>query len=282
LKLETLEENLSAVARKCQRDFEELEREKSECWVLRDQLNTRVAHFASSEGREKRMREELEWEIKRLKTLIEAERRSYENRITIGEDDLEEARQRHRSELTGLAESLESVESQRDAATGELQLLRREVETQEKEFALQRAGHLKEIEFLQGQQDLLVKEKLSLQETHESLAKEKDSFEERYGTLSKEKKLLHMELTRATERAKEAETLLLEYRGEKITETNERKKMKILMTRLEEHSAALEKKEEETKNQQLTFETANEEYKENLKDLLIKVCLNIVVRCLLA
>jgi hypothetical protein len=282
LELETLQENVSAVAQKYQRDYEELEREKSECWELRDQLNTRVAHFASSEGREKRMRDELEWEITRLKTLIEAERRSYENRMTIGEDDLEEARQRHRSELTGLAEGLESVESQRDAATRELQSLRSEAETQEKEFALQRADLLTEIKSLQGQQDSLVKEKLSLQETHHSLTEEKDSLEERHGTLTREKKSLHKELTRATERAEEAETLLLEYRGEKITETNERKKMKILVTRLEEHSATLEEKEEELRKQQLALETANEEYKENLKDLRAKVCLNIVVRCMFA
>jgi hypothetical protein len=272
LELETLQENVSAVAQKYQRDFEELEREKSECWELSDQLNTRVAHFASSEGREKRMREELEWEITRLKTLIEAERRSYENRITIGEDDLEEARQRHRSELKRLAESLESVESQRDVATCELQSLRREAETQEKESALQRADLLAEIKSLQGQQDSLVKEKLSLQETHHSLTEEKDSLDARHGTLAREKKSLHKELTRATERAEEAESLLLEYRGEKITETNERKKMKILITRLEEHSATLEKKEDELKKQQLALETANEEYKENLKDLRVKVC----------
>lgn len=282
LELETLQENVSAVAQKYQRDFEELELEKSECWELREQLSTRVAHFASSEGREKRMREELEWEITRLKTLIEAERRSYENRIAIGEDDLEEARQRHRSELKGLADSLESLESQRDAATNELQLLRTEVETQQKEFALQRAGLLKEMQALQGQRDSLVKKKLSLQEQHDSLTEEKDSLEERHETLAKEKKSLHKELTRATERAEEALTVLLEYRGEKITEMNERKKMKILMTRLEEHSATLEKKEEELREQQLAFETANDECKENLKDLHIKVCLNIVVCCIFA
>jgi chromosome segregation ATPase len=278
LKLESLRENLSAVVRKYQRESVELEREKSDCMALREQLNIRVAHFASSEGREKRMREELEWEIKRLKTLIEAERRDYENRIAIGEDDSEEAQQRHRDELKGLAERLESVESQRDAATSELRLLRGEVDTNEKEFALQRAELVKEVQSLGEQRDSLVKEKRSLQEMHDSLVREKKSLEERHDTLAKEKRSLNEELTRAAKRTSEAETLLLEYRGEKITEKNEREKVKLLMSRLEEHSVALEKKEEETRKQRLALETANEDYNKTLKDLGIKVCVNAVVR----
>jgi chromosome segregation ATPase len=252
-KLEYLQENLSIVAQKYQQDCQELERERSGCQTLRADLNNRIAHFASSEGRQKRMRQELEWEIERLETLMEAQRREHANQIAVAQDDIDELRQRHRDEMTQLAKSLASVEAERDAVTIELELLSGQEETREKEFALHQGNLFSKKQSLQEERDLLIDEKLTLEERIVSLVDAKTIIKKRYDALVKDKRSLREDLACATDRAEQSETQILQYRREKLAEDEDREKMSVLMDDLEVQTARIETREEELKQQEASL-----------------------------
>jgi chromosome segregation ATPase len=128
--LESLRKTLEETARKYSADCQKLQIDQAACQTLTAELNEKIASFAVSEGREKRIREELEWEVERLSSLVRTDRDASKKRIQEADDELESARQRNRDQLQSLAIRLEEVEGERDSLSQQVDGLREHLEKQ--------------------------------------------------------------------------------------------------------------------------------------------------------
>jgi chromosome segregation ATPase len=228
-KLESMREALEKAAKKYATDFALLGREKQACQALTDALNEKIAVFAASEGREKRMREELEWEVERLWTLVRTERESSQRRVQEAEDEVETARQRQRDQLHELSIRLEAAECKRDS-------LAEELDTLQKEF-------IRERQELTTQRDLAADSAARFQSEVNKALEELRLADEEVIALKNDKEMVVEKLGAAQKRLHEHETELDRLKRTLAVESEERKKVDALMKSLEVQQARTAKAE---------------------------------------
>ena len=95
-------------------NLSQLKDDQRECGNLREDLAEQMARFASSEGREKRLRQEMDLEFGRLRSLVVNGQKDLEQQTKNAEEMIEEIREEHRRELFVLAERCSSTEAERD------------------------------------------------------------------------------------------------------------------------------------------------------------------------
>ena len=132
--IERLRLDLDLVAKQYREDFALLQKEKDDYFVLRESLNEKVAAFATSEGREKRLREEIAMDLQRVNSLLNSERASTEARLQDAAEKIEELRQTHLEETRSLTDLLEKSDSEKEHLRAEIRRLQVELGDRSKEL----------------------------------------------------------------------------------------------------------------------------------------------------
>jgi chromosome segregation ATPase len=243
--LDTMSENMAVATNKFRMDKERLERDIAEYGSRRKQLDQLVNRLDTSEQQYKDRQEELEFEVERLKALIEKEQRSHEEEMKIEmkkqQGGSEELRAKHKEELQELASRIGNLEAERKSAESAYNTLKEEKTR---------------IRMLSAKE-------------MESLQRVKDSLE--------------AELARALQRTdtakSELENLKLDLDDREVTDTVEREKMQTMMSRLEANGEALARKQLKLDNQDRVIKEASADIEERLKELIEQVCILLVVDC---
>jgi chromosome segregation ATPase len=241
--LDTMHENLAVATNKYRMDKERLERDIAEYGSRRKQLDQLVNRLDTSEQQYKDRQEELEFEVERLKSMIENEQKSHGEEMKIEmkkqQGGSEELRAKHKQELQELASRIGNLEAERKSAEREYNTMKEEMTQVQRQSA-------KEMD---------------------SLQRVKDSLE--------------VELARALQRTdtaqSELENFKLDLDDRQVTDTVEREKMQNMMSRLEANGEALARKQLKLDNQDRVIKEASADIEERLKELIQQVCILFVV-----
>ena len=250
---ERMRQTVETQAKKVSQAKERLVQEQDECKSERVRLDRMLALVNGTAEHDKKQRADMEWELERLQSLLEMERRNHEQHVRSESEKQTRAveclRQEHREELQSLANRIETLEAESCQLERDLKDAGDTVEEQKKQHSLE------------------------------------------VNTLLGEKKIIEEELASALKRAdsweKTVKRLTMDQVENKLQETEEREKIRLLMERLEVNGTKLENKlkdvelrekriEEQKEQLREQFEVsrkAGEEFQERFSELREKVSL---------
>ena len=137
-RIEAENKDLSLRQSKLEEAWEQLQREKMDCDNLRRELNERVVQFAATEGREKRNRQEAEWQAEQHQKEIlksnerleemKAERDVLVTRISSLQKQLTDLQADHKSTIAILEKQLKDVEAKSDSESRRADKLQKDME----------------------------------------------------------------------------------------------------------------------------------------------------------
>jgi hypothetical protein len=237
-RVETMRVELEAAVLKYSQDKSKLTADQKTVAALEYDFNDKIACFAATETREKRLREELQWEAERLESLLRSERTQSQIRVDESREELELLRKRHREELISVSKRLEN-ESDALVTSVHAEMLEKE-----KAFTL-------------NEQSLL-DEKLAVQMELDVTIERVFEAEARIEELIAEKRLLEDTLAAHTI---ESEAKISSLKEAWSDEVDARQQLNDLMGRLEKHCALVEVKETQLKNETGRLHALEEEYK---------------------
>jgi hypothetical protein len=225
-----MRENLEAATKQYKLDKAQLERDITDYAAKRKQLDQIIVRLDSSEKQYKDRQGELEWEVARLNTLVEAERRSHGQMIDDQDELLIEAHTGHRDQFQEAASRIAALEAERAHVHREYNALQSELEKVQNRFSV-------EIEALKGIKETLEEELADALEkaesTHSDMLNLKENMEDR-----------------------------------KLSESVEREKIQSLMHRLDQTEAALAQKQKRIASQDELVKEASLDLESRLNELI--------------
>lgn len=135
-RVETLQGQLSIAIQKYKQDVASLRINERECESLMEELNEQVAKFASSEGREKRLKEELQNEVERLSAQVEEQRQE----IITTRSDFQEREARYLAHSELLEGQLKAIQTERDSLLIKVKDLSTDIERERSQHSKERAN----------------------------------------------------------------------------------------------------------------------------------------------
>lgn len=256
-KIEAMQSKLANTVMQYENEYQKLIRDQQACESLRAELNEKISNFVASEGREKRLREELEWEVERLQSLLRTERANSDKRAKDVEADMERLREQNQDELLSLAQRLEAIESERDGAFSDIEKLRA--------LLSERDNELREL------RDTLANEKSALEKELSAALWDAKRFREQAVELEIEKSQLKSELEVAIRKANLAQAQVNSFRKMMAEESKEKEKAEQLLQRLELHSVELDEREAKCRDEMRRAQELAEEASTRLKSVDQKV-----------
>jgi len=226
--------NLILLKEKYTKEKKELEEEKQDILNKRQHLDALVGRLDRSEQQYKDRQDELEWEVARLNSLIQTEQESFET-------------------------SNQQQVIQHAKVTNEL-----------------REAHGEEIQNMAGQVGCLEGERKNLERERNSFITKLDELTKnstkKIEALRKMKESLEAQLARVLEQARTSDQTLANLKHEQDAQNDEdtagRKKMQLLMKRLEDNGAVVAEKQKDADDRELLVKDAITDLESRLKDLI--------------